>query len=65
MSQRQSKLLWIRDLIEHMAHCHEQLSFVSEGPGNRFLTEALMNDLIQCRRLCEELQPRQAARQSA
>ena len=55
MRNRQTTLLWMKDLIEHMARCHEQLQWAGDGPTESFLTEALMVDLSECRLLCEEL----------
>jgi hypothetical protein len=52
----------MRDLIEHMSRCHEQLQWTGDGPGARFLTEAMLNDLNECRRLCEALRPRATER---
>lgn len=58
MGNRQRTLLWMKDLIEHMAQCHEQLQWASDGPSESFLTEALLTDLSECRRLCEQLRAR-------
>ncbi|MDX2035403.1 MAG: hypothetical protein SFX72_02030 [Isosphaeraceae bacterium] len=55
MSQRHSTLLWIKDLLDHMSECHDRLLWASEGPAESFLTEALLVDLTECRRLCEAL----------
>ena len=55
MRNRQRTLLWMKDLIEHMAQCHDQLQWEPDGPTEAFLTEALMVDLTECRRLCEHL----------
>ena len=57
MRNRQHTLLWIKDLIDHMNHCQEQLRWASEGPTAEFLTESMMVDLSECRRLCQELRP--------
>ena len=40
MSDRTNTLLWMRDLIEHMRHCQEQLQWASDDPSESFLTEA-------------------------
>jgi hypothetical protein len=56
MRNRQSTLLWMKDLIDHMNHCHEQLQWTADGPTQMFLTEKMMVDLSECRRLCEQLQ---------
>jgi hypothetical protein len=58
MRDRQNMLLWMKDLIEHMNVCQEQLEWAGDGPGESFLTEALLVDLTECRRLCEQLRSR-------
>ena len=45
----------MKDLIEHMHQCHEQLQWAGDGPSESFLTESLLVDLVECKRLCEEL----------
>lgn len=63
MRSRRDTLLWMKDIIEHMSRCHEQLEFASDSPAESFLTDAMMVDLNECRRLCEQLQtapPRRA-----
>lgn len=63
MRERQSQLLWMKDLIEHMARCHEQLQWTDEGPSAAFLADALHVDLRQCLRLCDELRGNQRSGQ--
>lgn len=58
MKDRRTTLLWMKDLIEHMNQCHSQLQWAGEGPGASFLADALMVDLSECRRLCEQLRDR-------
>jgi hypothetical protein len=61
MSQRQSNLLWLRDLLEHLTSCQERLEW-AEGPDTvRVITETMLRDLERCRRLCEALHGRCAA----
>jgi len=50
----------MKDLIDHMNRCHEQLQWASDESTESFLTESMMVDLSECRRLCENLkdQPR-------
>ena len=55
MRDRNHTMLWIKDLIEHMARCHEQLQWAGDGRAETFLTESMIGDLTECRRLCEEL----------
>ncbi len=67
MRTRQETLIWMKDLIEHMTRCHEQLQWAADGSAASFLTEALLVDLNECRHLCEQLQtrPRRPALASA
>jgi hypothetical protein len=55
MRDRHNTLLWMKDLIEHMSQCQEQLKWASDGRTESFLTDRLIGDLAECRRLCEEL----------
>lgn len=55
MRDRNNTLLWMKDLIEHMSRCHEQLQWTADGRTESFLTERMIGDLTECRRLCEEL----------
>lgn len=55
MRNRQNTLLWMKDLIDHMSTCHEQLQWAADGRTETFLAETMMGDLAECRRLCEEL----------
>jgi hypothetical protein len=55
MRNRQNTLLWMKDLIEHMSHCHDQLQWAADGRTQSFLAETMMGDLVECQRLCLEL----------
>ncbi|MDR3634166.1 MAG: hypothetical protein P4L84_10190 [Isosphaeraceae bacterium] len=55
MKDRRQTLLWMKDLIEHMNCCHEQLQWAADGPSESYLAESMLVDLTQCQRLCEEL----------
>jgi hypothetical protein len=55
MRDRRHTLLWIKDLIEHMSRCHDQLQWTSDGPTQVFLADALMGDLNECQKLCQQL----------
>ena len=55
MPDRQNTLLWMKDLLEHMTQCHEQLQWASDGRTESFLAQRLMGDLAECQRLCEHL----------
>ena len=54
MKNQRSTMLWMKDLIEHMNRCHEQLQW-ADSRTQSFLTDSLMTDLQECQRLCEEL----------
>lgn len=58
MSNRRTTLLWMKDLIEHMNQCHDQLEWAGDESTASYLTESLLVDLTECRRLCEQLQDR-------
>src|SRR5262249_39478212 len=55
MRNRRHTLLWMKDLIEHMSRCHDQLQWASDGDTQRFLADAMIGDLHECQKLCEQL----------
>ena len=55
MRNRRHTLLWMKDLIEHLSQCHDQLQWTNDDATQSFLTEAMLGDLDQCQRLCEQL----------
>jgi hypothetical protein len=65
MSQRESNLLWLRDLLEHLTASQHQLQQAEDGETIRVLTESMLRDLDCCRRLCETLRRRAGVRQPA
>ena len=58
MSQRESKLLWLKDMLEHLTSCQQQLEWAEDAESVNVLTESMIRDLECCRRLCEALQQR-------
>ena len=60
MRNRRHTLLWMKDLIEHMSRCHDQLEWASDGDTQSFLADALIGDLNECQKLCEQLRLVQA-----
>ncbi len=52
---RRTTLLWMKDLLEHMSRCHDQLEWASDGDTQSFLADALLGDLNECQKLCEQL----------
>ena len=65
MSKRQSNLLWLKDMLEHLSDCRQQLEWADDGETLRVLTESMLRDLECCRRLCETLHRRVAVPQPA
>jgi hypothetical protein len=65
MSNRRHTLLWMKDLIDHMSRCHDQLEWAKDGATQLFLAEAMLGDLVECQRLCEQLRSAQPSRGSA
>ena len=65
MSNRRHTLLWMKDLIDHMSRCHDQLEWTKDGATQLFLAEAMLGDLVECQRLCEQLRSAQPSRESA
>lgn len=55
MKDRRDTMLWMKDLIEHMNRCHEQLQWAHDGRTQSFLADSLMTDVTEFQRLCEEL----------
>ena len=55
MRNRRHTLLWMKDLIEHMSRCHDQLQWTNDRATQTFLAESLLGDLSQCQQLCEQL----------
>lgn len=60
MSQRESNLLWLRDLLEQMEVCRQQMEWAKDGETVCVLTENMLRDLESCRRLCETIRQRVA-----
>jgi len=60
MSQQRSNLLWLRDMLEHLGDCRQQLEWTQDDDTLRVLTESMLRDLDCCRRLCENLHRRVA-----
>ncbi|MBY0524678.1 MAG: hypothetical protein K2R98_14840 [Gemmataceae bacterium] len=58
MSQRDSNLLWLSDLLSQLKSCQKQLEWTTDAEAVHLLTETMIRDLECCRRLCETLQRR-------
>ena len=62
MSQRQTNLLWLRDMLEHLTGCQQQLEWAEDSETVFVLTESMLADLDRCKRLCETIQRRSGTR---
>jgi hypothetical protein len=58
MSQREANLLWLKDLLEHLSACRQQLEWAEDKQSVSVLAETMLRDLETCRRLCETIQRR-------
>jgi hypothetical protein len=58
MSQRDTTLQWLKDILEHLAVSQERLEWTHDPETTRVLTAAMIRDLERCTRLCENLQRR-------
>jgi hypothetical protein len=58
MSQREANLLWLKDMLEHLSACRQQLEWAEDKQSVSVLAETMLRDLETCRRLCETIQRR-------
>ncbi|MBL8795606.1 MAG: hypothetical protein JNM56_17000 [Planctomycetia bacterium] len=58
MTSRQTKLLWMKDMLDHLQACHRQLQWTENDDAARVVTDTMLRDLESCRRLCEDLDRR-------
>jgi hypothetical protein len=58
MSQRDSNLLWLNDMLDHLKACQQQLQWAEDTATVLLLTETMLRDLQCCRQLCEALDRR-------
>jgi hypothetical protein len=62
MSQRESNLLWLRDILEHLSAARQQLEWTEDQETIRVVTENMLRDLERCQRLCESLRQKPSVR---
>jgi hypothetical protein len=55
MSQRQSELLRLRDLLEHLQAFQDQLEWCEDPATIHYLSETMLRDLDASRRICAML----------
>jgi hypothetical protein len=64
MSQRESNLIWLKDILEHLSGCQQQLEWTEDAQAIHVLTETMLRDLDCCRKICETLQRRALYREA-
>jgi len=55
MKRRQAELLWLRDLLDQLHSCRQQLEWSQDGQAVQYLTETMLRDLDSARRVCMSL----------
>ena len=60
MSQRETNLLWLKDMLDQMTAYQQQLQWAEDPATVDVLTEAMLRDLDCCRRICEAMRRRNA-----
>ena len=65
MSHRDTNLLWLKDLLEHLAECRNRLEWVRDAEAMNLITDNMLRDLERCQQLCEGLRKRVGVRQAA
>jgi hypothetical protein len=53
MSQRETNLLWLSDLLDQLKQAQQQLQWTEDRATLTVLTDAMLRDLESCRRICE------------
>jgi hypothetical protein len=61
MSQRESNLLWLKDVLEHLSACRQELEWARDPETVHLLTTTMLRDLDTSRRLCETIRRRASA----
>jgi hypothetical protein len=58
MGQRDANLLWLKDTLDHLQACRQQLQWTEDVESIQLLTETMLRDLARCRRLCDSFRRR-------
>lgn len=64
MSQRQANLLWLKDMLDHLSSCQQQLEWTTDSQAVHVLTEVMLRDLDRCQRLCANIHRKAATSQA-
>lgn len=58
MILNEKNLGWLKDTIEHLSDCQQQLEWARNRLTVQVLTDSILRDLDCCRRLCESMRKR-------
>lgn len=60
MSRRETNLLWLGDMLDHLKDCQQRLQWTEDHETAQVLTETMLRDLESCRRVCESMKRRES-----
>lgn len=60
MNWNENNLIHLKDTIEHLSDCQQQLEWAHDRLTVQVLTDSILRDLDCCRRLCEGMRRRGA-----
>lgn len=55
MSGRESNILHVRDILEHLSFCQKQLEWAEDRETIAILTETMLRELARCQRVCSTI----------
>jgi hypothetical protein len=58
MSHNETNLIYLKDTIEHLSDCQQQLEWARDRLTVQVLTDSILRDLDCCRRLCDSMRKR-------
>ncbi len=64
MGHRQTKIIWLGDILEQLRRFQQELQWTENPADIRVLTEAMLRDLESCRQLCDDMNRRAIVRQA-
>ncbi len=65
MTPRDQNLQWMKDILDHLQHCRNQLAWAQDDATIHLLSETMLRDLERGRRLCEEWSRRSRPRRAS
>lgn len=65
MTQRESHLLWLKDLLQHLQECRDQLEWAEDPEAAQVLIDSILSDLECGKKVCEAIRVRTPRRRFA